>query len=323
MIVITGAAGFIGSAIALALNEAGRADLILVDELENDQGNCLKSHNLNRIHYHRYEHKKRFIESIKSRCLPEEISAIIHMGACSSTRERNWHFLKENNTEYSQILATWCLENNARYIYASSAATYGNGENGFEDSESKIDELVPINLYAKSKQLMDIWIKENKLLDQVVGLKFFNVYGPGECHKEEMRSVARKAYIDIKKHKKISLFKSYHPDYKDGDQKRDFVYVKDCAKIVLWFLEHPEINGIFNVGAGKARPWNAMANALFKSLDMPKNINYIEMPEDLKPQYQYFTEAPMQKLKSAGYITPMTELEEGIQEYIHYLNKLS
>jgi len=322
MIIITGAAGFIGSEIAVALNEKGRKDLILVDELEDDLGNCLKSKNLNRINYQQYEHKTSFINRIKKNQITEKIEAIIHMGACSSTRERNWNFLKENNTEYSQILASWCLEHDARYIYASSAATYGEGENGFEDNENKIETLVPINLYAKSKQLMDIWVKENGYLDKMVGLKFFNVYGPGECHKEDMRSVARKAYIEIKKSQKISLFKSYRPDYKDGDQKRDFVYVKDCAAIVLWFLEHPQINGIYNVGAGKARSWNAMAHALFDHMDLPRHIDYVDMPEDLRTQYQYFTEAPMGKVKAAGYKTPMTELEEGIKDYIGYLNKL-
>lgn len=322
MIIITGGAGFIGSGVAVALNELGRTDLIIVDELENDLGDCLKSRNLKRVQYQLYEHKTSFINRVKNNSIKEKIEAIVHMGACSSTRERNWDFLKENNTEYSQILASWCLENDARYIYASSAATYGEGENGFEDNEAEIEKLVPINLYAKSKQLMDIWVKENGYLDKVVGLKFFNVYGPGEDHKEDMRSVARKAYIDIKQSSEISLFKSYHPDYADGEQMRDFVYVKDCAKIVLWFLENPTINGIYNVGAGKARPWNAMAKSLFKSMNVPEKINYIEMPEDLRPQYQYFTEAPMQKLKAAGYTTPMTELEDGISDYVDYLNKL-
>jgi ADP-L-glycero-D-manno-heptose 6-epimerase len=315
MIIITGGAGFIGSVVAWKCNREGRTDLIIVDELDTSE----KWKNLQSIEYAQYVHKSQFLAKLLSGVWPH-IDAIVHMGACSSTTETNMDFLMENNVEYTKTILNWCVSTGTRLVYASSAATYGNGEEGFNDNHDTIRNLKPINRYGYSKQLVDQFALTAGYLDKVVGLKFFNVYGPNEYHKGAMKSVVAKAYAQITKTGRLNLFKSHHPNYADGGQMRDFVYVKDCADIIWWLLQTPSVNGIYNVGTGRSRTWNDLAGAVFNAMSKPLAIEYIDIPDTIKSQYQYYTEASMQKLISAGYTTPMTSLETGIHEYVaHYL----
>ncbi|MFH1359437.1 MAG: ADP-glyceromanno-heptose 6-epimerase [Candidatus Omnitrophota bacterium] len=317
MIVITGAAGFIGSCILSELNRIGREDIIAVDHLDDS----LKEENLKNKKFIAYQDKKDFLSFVRNNQLNQAVETIIHMGACSSTTLQDERYFEENNVEYSKHLAHWCFENKKRFIYASSAATYGDGALGYDDDESMLPQLKPLNLYGLSKQKFDCWILESGYFDRCVGLKFFNVYGPNEYHKEDMRSVIAKAYQVVKEKGKMDLFKSYEDEYAHGEQKRDFIYVKDAVKVVMFFYKNPCINGIFNVGTGKARTWNDLARALFKALKKKPVIHYIDMPEDLRPRYQYFTQANMKKLRLAGYREPFTELEQGVSDYVPYLEK--
>ena len=225
----------------------------------------------------------------------------------------------QNNYRYSQRIAIYALKKGITFIYASSAATYGDGSLGFSDAHEIIPKLKPLNPYGFSKHLFDLWLYNNNLLNRVVGLKYFNVFGEREFHKGEMRSVVLKAYEQIKKTGKVRLFKSYHPDFADGEQKRDFIYVKDAVEMTLFFLEHPEVKGIFNIGTGKARSFNDLVKAVFKALDLEPNTEYIEMPENIKKQYQYFTQADIRKIIKAGYKKPITELEDAVKQYVKYL----
>lgn len=315
MIVLTGAVGFIGSCILARLNAMGRRDILIVDERKD----ALKDNNLTGKEYEKYFDKKEFLEIVKKDKLTEPIDAVIHMGASSSTVGIDKKYYEENNFAYTQQLALWCLRHKVRFIYGSSAATYGDGSCGYSDDERILRRLKPLNFYGWSKHKFDLWAWENKVLDKMVGLKFFNVFGPNEYHKGEMRSVVAKAYERVMKEGKMLLFKSYRPDDKDGEQKRDFIYVKDAVDVVLFFLEHPNVNGIFNVGTGVARTWNDLAKALFTALGKPVNIEYIEMPENLRSQYQYFTQADISKLKKAGYTKPFTPLEIAVKDYVGYL----
>ena len=314
MIVVTGAAGFIGSCIVAGLNERGREDLVLVDELDES-----KKENLRRKKYLCYYDKKDFLDLILRDQIKERPEAIIHMGACSSTTLQDARYFKENNLEYTRSLAQWALKNKVRFIYASSAATCGDGSAGYKDDEATIRRCKPLNLYGQSKQDFDLWILEQGLQDKVAGLKFFNVFGPNEYHKGDMRSVVAKAYQRVVEEGKIALFKSYREGYKDGEQKRDFIYVKDAVDIVLFFLDHPHVNGIFNVGTGKASTWNELAGALFAAVGKKPDIQYIEMPADLERRYQYFTQADMVQLRKSGYAKPFTPLEEAVADYARYL----
>ncbi|MDA1352923.1 MAG: ADP-glyceromanno-heptose 6-epimerase [bacterium] len=318
MIIVTGGAGFIGSAFVWKLNQEGITDIIVVDEFEEHES----WRNLVPLKYTEYIHKTDFIELIQENTeFASDCSAVIHMGACSATTETNMDYLYTNNTQYTLILADWCLQNDIRYLYASSAATYGEGENGFDDNHDTIESLRPINRYAYSKQLADLHFLRNGLLDHIVGLKFFNVFGPNEYHKGSMRSVACQAVPQIKEHGKLRLFKSDHPDYEDGGQKRDFVYIKDCVNIMYWLMTNPNVNGIYNVGTGQAKTWNDLANAVFHGMDITPKIEYFDMPDHLKKQYQYFTEAKMDKLTSVGCPIKMTSLEDACADYVsNYLD---
>jgi ADP-L-glycero-D-manno-heptose 6-epimerase len=290
MIVVTGGAGFIGSAFVAKLNAEGVADVIVVDEVTSPA----REKNLAGKSYRQFIGKQEFIDSVRMNALPQGISAVVHMGACSSTTEKNLEYLQQNNFEYSKTLAEYCLPRGIRYIYASSAATYGDGAQGYEDDVAKLESLKPLNPYGDSKQRMDLWAKENNILSKVVGLKFFNVYGPNEYYKGSMASIAWKAFNAI----------------------------KDCCDIMWWFLQNPTANGLFNVGSGKARSWNSLLTAIFSAMGKEPSIQYIEMPEDLRNQYQYFTEAPIQKLRNAGYSKPLRSLEEGVTDYVqNYLSK--
>lgn len=318
MIVVTGGAGFIGSALVWRLNQLGVDRIVIVDELGKDE----KWMNLNGLKYADFLHKDDFMGMVLKKSEPFKISSIIHLGACSSTTEKDADYLMDNNYHYSQELAKFCLENGSRFIYASSAATYGDGSNGYNDDESKLDILRPLNMYGYSKHLFDCWIKRNGLLNKVVGIKYFNVYGPNEFHKGDMRSVVHKAFEQVRDHGKVKLFKSHKVGYKDGEQKRDFVYVKDAVDMTLYFLEHVSENGIFNVGTGKAQTWVELVTALFNAVGKPVNIEFVDMPEDIREKYQYFTEANLQKIRRAGYDKNIMNVEEGVTDYVkNYLMK--
>ncbi len=312
MYILTGGAGFIGSVCLSKLNEAGIEDVLVVDELETSS----KWKNLVGKAFLDYVHKDDFISAVEQRTLPGKIDGIIHMGACSTTTEQDMDYLMDNNVRFSQKLAEFAVEKGARFIYASSAATYGDGSNGYSDDETAIGGLRPLNRYGYSKQLFDLWCRRRGLLDRAAGLKFFNVYGPNEYHKEGQFSGVYRSFMQMKESGKVRLFKSDHPDYKDGEQKRDFIYVKDCAQVILWLLENPGVNGIFNLGTGKARTWKDLALAVFSAAELPPSIEFTDLPENLAGQYQYFTEAKMEKLAAAGCPMRFTSLEDGVRDYV-------
>ena len=318
MIVVTGGAGFIGSAVIWKLNLMQKKEIIVVDHLGKDE----KWKNLNGLNYVDAFHKDDFIDMVIEERIPFDIDTIIHLGACSSTTEKDADYLLYNNFKYSQALAEFCINRKIRFIYASSAATYGDGTNGYNDDGKEIEKYRPLNMYGYSKQMFDLWIKHKGYDDKVVGLKYFNVYGPNEYHKKDMRSVVHKAFEQIRDTGKVKLFKSYNKKYKDGEQMRDFIYVKDAVDMTLYFIEHPEINGIFNVGTGIARTWNDLVTALFNALNKPVNIEYIDMPDYLKHKYQYFTQANLSKIRNAGYKAETYTLEKGVEDYVeNYLLK--
>lgn len=318
MIVVTGAAGFIGSCLVAELNSRGRYDLILVDDLKGE--NDPKRTNLAGKRYQRYYDKAEYLKLLKRDQFDFDVECILHMGACSSTTLADADYFEKNNFEYSCHVAQWAHKNNARLIYASSAATYGDGGSGYSDDESLIPSLKPLNLYGESKQKFDKWVLEQGLVRKMVGLKFFNVFGPNEYHKGDMKSVVAKAYQRVVSEGTISLFKSYNPKYKDGEQMRDFIYVKDAVDVVMYLMEHAFVNGIFNLGTGKARTWNDLAYALFSAVGRAPKIEYIPMPEVLRDRYQYFTQADMTKLRKAGYTKPFTSLEDAVKDYCGYLS---
>jgi ADP-L-glycero-D-manno-heptose 6-epimerase len=311
MIVVTGGAGFIGSALVHGLNQRGIEDIWVVDKMDHPE----KQKNLDTLTYSRWVDKDIFLKEVRGYALPE-CSAILHMGACSSTTETNAAYLRENNFDYTRALAEFCLKKDVRFIYASSAATYGAGENGYSDDESMLETLKPLNLYGASKQWFDVWAKEAGVLKEIVGLKYFNVFGPNEYHKEDMQSMVRKGFLQVRDAGTLNLFKSYKPEYNDGGQERDFLYVRDAVAMTLFFLEHQDIGGIFNVGSGRARNWNDLASAIFQVMNKKVDIKYIEMPESIRDQYQYHTCAEMGKIRSVGYAETITSLEEGVSDYV-------
>ncbi|MCX7981821.1 MAG: ADP-glyceromanno-heptose 6-epimerase [Syntrophales bacterium] len=312
MIVVTGGAGFIGSALTWRLNREGIEDICLVDRL----GKGEKWKNLVKLKYREYYHKDEFLRLIKENAVPFSVEAVVHLGACSNTMEKDADYLWENNVRYSQYLARWALDRGVRFIYASSAATYGDGRKGFSDRDEITRTLKPINMYGYSKQVFDLWVLEQGLIQSVVGIKFFNVFGPNEYHKGEMRSVVHKAVGQILSEGKVKLFRSYRADYADGGQMRDFVYVKDCVNVLIWLLENQRVTGIFNLGTGKARTWNDLAFAIFSALEREPVIEYVDMPPGLEKQYQYFTEAQMEKLRETGCPLSFFSLEEAVHDYV-------
>ncbi len=318
MIIVTGGAGFIGSAFVWKLNAEGINDILIVDEL----GQTDKWKNLVNRRYTEYIHKDVFLRMLRSEQMPFQPRAIIHMGACSSTTERNADYLMDNNYHYTCRLAEWALARDIRFIYASSAATYGDGSRGFSDENAVTETLRPVNMYGYSKQLFDLWVLRNKADSKLAGIKFFNVFGPNEYHKGDMRSVVHKAFEQIRDAGKVRLFKSHKPEYPDGGQMRDFIYVKDCVEVMWWMLEHREINGVFNLGTGKARTWNDLIRAVFAAMKGTPLIEYFDMPPEIRDQYQYFTEAHMDKLRQTGCPVSFRPLEEAIHDYVvNYLQK--
>ncbi len=318
MILVTGGAGFIGSAFVWKLNTLGRTDLLVSDVLDTTD----KWKNLVNRRFADYLDHQELLSRVRAGTLPTGITAVVHMGACSSTTERDSAYLMENNTHYTQVLAEWALAKHVRFLYASSGATYGDGSQGYSDADEVSLRLKPLNMYGYSKQLFDLWALRTGAVRSIAGLKFFNVYGPNEYHKGDMRSVVHKAFGQVRETGAVKLFRSYRPDVADGEQVRDFVYVKDAVEVMAWLLEHPAVNGIFNVGTGRARTWNDLARAVFAALGRPPKIEYVEMPETLRDHYQYRTEADLGKLKGAGYGTPFHTLEDGVKDYVqNYLSK--
>lgn len=318
MILVTGGAGFIGSALVAALNARGMDDIFIVDILGSDH----RWKNLRNLRFADYMEADDFSQMVSDEAPELDIDTIVHFGACSDTTEKDCSYLVKNNYEFSKLLAGWALEIGARLIYASSAATYGDGSQGFVDDEQSIHRLRPLNMYGYSKQLFDMWCLRKGFLDRFAGLKFFNVFGPNEYHKGQMRSFVLKAYEQIQKEGRVQLFKSYRPDYADGQQKRDFIYVKDAVAMTLFFIDNPDIAGLFNIGTGFARTWNDLAKAVFDAMGKPVKIDYIDMPETLRDKYQYFTQADMRKLRAAGYTAPTMSMEQAVKDYVQqYLAK--
>ncbi len=318
MIVVTGGAGFIGSALVAGLNAGGYDDILIVDILGSDE----KWKNLRKLTFADYMEAEDFSEALAEGQADWDVDAVFHLGACSDTTETDAGFLIRNNYEYSKMVAQWAVGQNARFIYASSAATYGDGSAGFGDGQDNLENLRPLNMYGYSKQMFDLWARQTGLLEKIAGLKYFNVFGPNEYHKGRMRSFVLKAYEQIKQSGKVQLFKSHRPDYGDGCQVRDFLYVKDAVEMTLFFLDQPEINGIFNIGTGKSRTWNDLAGSVFAAMGKEPVIEYIAMPEDIREKYQYYTQAEIGKLRDGGYVKAITPLENAVADYVrNYLTK--
>ena len=313
MIILTGGAGFIGSALLHELNQRGQTDILVVDSADHPR----KDRNLAALKYRELVGIAEFRQRLAAGAYDAAgVTDVLHIGACSATTETNRDYLQDNNVACSQEIIRWCVARNLRCVYASSAATYGDGEHGFCDDHALFDRLKPLNLYGQSKLDVDVWARDQGFLDRVVGLRYFNVFGPNEWHKEGMRSVVNKKFPEIRDAGKITLFKSYRPNYADGAQERDFIYVRDVVEVTLWFLEHREVSGVFNVGTGTARTWNDMARAMCAALYRPTAIRYVEMPANLQGQYQYHTRADVTKLRQVGYERPFTSLEDAINEYV-------
>lgn len=311
-VVVTGAAGFIGSVTAWELNRRGCSQVILADY----PATGVKSANLAGLRYTRWIDASELHGWLASGSLGK-VDCIFHLGACSSTTETNEKYLRANNFEYSRRLAEWALGAGVRFVYASSAATYGDGSAGMDDADPRqLPQLKPLNLYGQSKQWMDLHALKAGWLDRIVGLKYFNVFGPNENHKGDMRSLVCKSFSEVLKTGVIRLFKSHRPEYGDGEQKRDFLYVKDAVAMTLQLAENPAANGIFNIGSGQARSWNDLARAVFSALGREPHIEYIDMPEAIRDKYQYFTQASIAKLRAAGYDRPITSLEDAVWDYV-------
>jgi ADP-L-glycero-D-manno-heptose 6-epimerase len=297
-----------------ALNERGIDDIVVCDVLHSDE----KWRNLVALKYADY------VEGsvLRSRIAQNpaafgRFSAVFHLGACSSTTERNATYLIDNNTAFTRELAIWALGSGARFVYASSAATYGDGSHGMDDRDPAIERLRPLNLYGYSKHLFDLHARRLGWLEQIVGLKYFNVFGPNEEHKGDMRSVVSKAHVQIRDSGRIALFKSYDPRYKDGGQMRDFLYVKDAVEMTLHFAEKGgSAAGLFNVGSGKASTWLTLADAIFGALGRAPDVEFIDMPEALRAKYQYYTQADISKLRATGYDRPVTPLADAVSDYV-------
>ncbi len=312
MTVVTGGAGLIGSALVWQLNREGVDELVVVDRL----GTSEKWRHLVPLRFADYLDAEEFFPRIERE--PDafgEIGTVFHLGACSSTTERDASYLIANNVRRSQEIARWALGRGARFVYASSAATYGALE---DDMREDLDPhaLRPLNMYGYSKHLFDQWMRREGLLERAVGLKYFNVYGPNEDHKGEMRSVVAKAYEQIRARGTIELFKSYRDGIAHGEQTRDFLYVKDAVAITSFLARNPQAGGIYNVGSGIDRTWNDLAHAVFDALELPARIEYIEMPELLRGKYQYRTVAAVERLRAAGWAQPASALEDAVADYV-------
>jgi ADP-L-glycero-D-manno-heptose 6-epimerase len=315
-ILVTGGAGFIGSALVWALNLRGHSDIVVTDFLGTDE----KWKNLTPLKFSDYVEADVFREGLRRN--PDafgRFSAVFHLGACSATTERNAAYLIDNNFAYPKELAAWSLARGARFVYASSAATYGDGGQGMDDKDERLERLRPLNMYGYSKHLFDVFAQRSGWLNQIVGVKYFNVFGPNEDHKDDMRSLVNKAYQQILANGRVQLFKSHRPEYRDGEQQRDFLYVKDAVEMTIHFASHPtgsQAGGLYNLGSGEANTWLTLTRAIFAALDRPAQIDFVEMPEMLRGKYQYFTQADVTKLRLSGYAKPMTPLGEAVRDYV-------
>jgi ADP-L-glycero-D-manno-heptose 6-epimerase len=313
-ILVTGGAGFIGSALVWALNARGLEDIVICDILQSDE----KWRNLVPLRYADYVEGPAFRARIaQGPGSFGKFSAVFHLGACSATTERDASYLVDNNTAFTRELAAWALSTGARFVYASSAATYGDGAQGMDDKDPALERLRPLNMYGYSKHLFDLHARRLGWLDRIVGVKYFNVYGPNEAHKGDMRSVVAKAHVQMKETGKLGLFKSYDPKYPDGGQMRDFLYVKDAVEMTLHFAEKgSSAAGLFNLGSGEANTWLSLSDAIFAALGQKPNVSFIDMPEALRAKYQYYTKADISKLRGTGYDRPITPLADAVADYV-------
>ncbi len=311
MIIITGAAGFVGSCLASRLNRDGYVDLVLVDDFSKE----IKKRNWENLQYRELVDRNNFFEWAKGK--GNQIQFIFHIGARTDTTEFNVDILNQLNFEYSKNIWNLCVAEGIPMVYASSAATYGMGEFGFSDDSLHIKDLKPLNPYGQSKLDFDLWVLDQEKTPFFwAGLKFFNVYGPNEYHKGRMASVILHAMGQISANKQLNLFKSHNPEYKDGEQKRDFVYVMDVLNVLLFLMNHRKDSGVYNLGSGTANTFKLLAKSVFAALNIEPVINFIDTPLDIRDKYQYYTCADMQKLKGIGYDIPFTSLEDGIKNYV-------
>jgi ADP-L-glycero-D-manno-heptose 6-epimerase len=309
---VTGGAGFIGSALIWELNRRSLSNILVADHLRTTE----KWKNLVPLRFDDYLEAAALESLIDKRSpLLEDVRTVFHLGACSATTETDAAYLVHNNYEYTKKLAAWCLEHEARFVYASSAATYGGLEEGLNEMRP-LHSLRPLNMYGYSKHLFDCYAEKHGFLDKIAGLKFFNVYGPNEDHKDDMRSVVHKAYHQILETGSVNLFKSYRPEFADGCQRRDFLYVKDAVRMAIYLAQHADVGGLYNLGTGSSRTWLDLATAIFTALDRQPNIRFIEMPERLQGKYQYFTQAEIGKLRAAGYRDDVTPVEDAVKDYV-------
>ena len=315
-ILVTGGAGFIGSALIWALNQRGLADIVVTDVLGSDE----KWKNLVPLKFADYVEAADFRRQLaQNAAYFGKFSTVFHLGACSATTEKNAGYLADNNYGYTKELATWSLAQGSRFIYASSAATYGDGAQGMDDKDDRLHRLRPLNMYGYSKHLFDLYAQRSGWLSRIVGVKYFNVFGPNEDHKGDMRSLVNKAYQQILATGRVQLFKSHKPEYKDGEQMRDFLYVKHAVEMTLHFADNPQgekAAGLFNLGSGEANTWLTLTRAIFAALNREPAIEFIDMPEILRGKYQYYTKADVSKLRSSGYARAMTPLPEAVRDYV-------
>jgi len=309
-VLVTGGAGFIGSALVWGLNERGTSRIVVADLL----GTSAKWRNLRALRFEDYVEADDLLERLASGALGD-FDVVLHMGACSATTEQDASYLVRNNYEFSKDLCQWAVRHGARVVYASSAATYGDGRAGMDDDPAGIARLRPLNMYGYSKLLFDRWARDHDLLSRIAGLRFFNVFGPNEGHKGDMRSVVHKACAEVQAEGRVRLFRSHHPDYRDGEQRRDFVYVKDVVDMTLHVASH-EANGLFNMGSGAAHTWLDLVRPIFGALEVPERIEFVDMPEVLRGTYQYHTQADVSRLRAAGYSSPPTPLAAAVTEYV-------
>ncbi len=316
---VTGAAGLIGSAMVWELNNRNIASILAVDHLGVGSD---KWKNLRALDFADYVERDGFWETYGADDgFWRGLDGIVHLGACSATTETDATYLVHNNFEYTKRIAECALRHRVRLIYASSCATYGDGAKGYDDDESRIGELRPLNMYGYSKQLFDLYAAKQGWLNSITACKFSNVYGPNELHKGGMRSVVCRAYEQITATGKLQLFKSYRADYADGEQQRDFLYVKDAVRMLWFLLNRRDGAGIYNIGSGRAESWNALARAAFAALERPVDLEYIDMPESLRDRYQYYTQAEMAKLQRLGWTEEATSLTDAIRDYYSYRNR--
>lgn len=312
-ILVTGGAGFIGSALVWELNRRGCENIVVCDRLSQDE----KWRNLVPLKFADYLDGGDLERLVRTS--PDALGSfdhVLHLGACSATTERDADYLMRNNYELTRLLCEWALARGGRFVYASSAATYGDGAHGMDDRLDDLHRLRPLNMYGYSKHLFDLYARRTGLLDRVAGLKYFNVYGPNEDHKSDMRSVVHKAHRQILETGRVQLFKSHRPDYQDGCQQRDFLYVKDAVKMTLHLAGSPAANGLFNLGSGRAHTWVELARAIFLAMGREPVIDFIDMPEALREKYQYYTCADIGRLRESGYSEPLFTLEEAVRDYV-------